>query len=165
MRAIHTLGKELLFGYSKRASYGLAGNPNGFSITVYSNGEVIREDHIFGSDEGVKQPLRQLTEAQVERIVDLMIDYVDDIDRFKNELTVMDGTMYKIQFGKKTVRRDDASFSGKIKKIVDDIMVIVLEASPNPNLKAQEKYNVKPSDNNPRKVYGVPKPRDGWFKK
>ena len=134
-----------LFEYRIRPSFGRAGEPGGYSISVYGKGEVIRREYLFGSDHPNSEATVAAMPELAEAVQAIIMRYSETLKTIPNTLDngSCDGSQIVFVFGRKTIctwnpvrldpsalRRNDPEYYERYKDVVEqeNIVLDVYEA-------------------------------------
>ena len=99
------MGVRLLFQFKSTPSYGFFGMSGGSSISVYSNGKVIKRKYVMGNNKAVEEQTIACIPEMAEIIECLIISHKEELDEVPENLCngSLDGTHDCFKFGEKSI--------------------------------------------------------------
>lgn len=99
------MGVKLLFQYKSTPSFGFFGTPGGSSLSVYSNGKVVKRNYVFGENRATDVQQIACVPEMAERIECLLISYKDELAKIPEKLNngTLDGSHDCFRFGEKSI--------------------------------------------------------------
>ena len=88
------------------AGFGYAGMPDGYSVTVYDNGDMYRRGFVLGNDRPVREKKLASVPELAEKIGAIIAKHHDELEKIPEELDngTLDGPMDRFQFGDKKIQ-------------------------------------------------------------
>ena len=98
-------GSSCIFEYKSTPSYGCVGMPRGYSYCVFSSGDIVKRDYIFGKEKPIKETILATMPELAKTIRTIIKNHIEELQSIPENLNngTLDGSHDCFKFGGKRI--------------------------------------------------------------